>query len=152
VQFPDIVEVGTVTVFTHRIDSFLDELAGVDFINLDIQGAELEALKGASLILNQIKWIYTEVNRSEVYKDCAKIWEIDEFLGAQGFKRIATCWSHRDDWGDALYAREYPLFQSSVFALIVFRDTLMTECRYFMHHLKLLVINLTSRLPSKFRH
>jgi FkbM family methyltransferase len=136
-HFPDIIEVGTFTVLTKRIDSFRDDLAGVDFINLDIQGAELEALKGAGKILEQIKWVYTEVNKSEVYKGCAKVWELDAFLSEKGFKRIATRWSHGEDWGDALYARSYPIFQSCLFALWGFRDTSVTRVRYFLHSIKL---------------
>ena len=136
-NFPDIVETGTIKVKTWRIDELSPELLGVDFINLDIQGAELEAIKGAENILNQIKWIYTEVNRSDVYLGCAKIWEIDEFLKGFGFNRIATRWSFRDDFGDALYSKDKHLLQSSTFHFFELINTLGTAVRYFLHGLKL---------------
>lgn len=76
-------------------------LEGYDCLNLDIQGAELKALKGADL--TGIKWIYTEVNTEEVYRNCAKLWEIDDYL--TGFERIETNIT-RYGWGDALYKRK----------------------------------------------
>lgn len=77
-----------------------------DFLNLDIQGVELEALQGIGVYFEKIKWIYTEVNKSEVYKNCALIDDIDAFLKMEGFKRVATRWVKKQGWGDALYVRE----------------------------------------------
>ena len=48
-----------------------------NFLNLDIQGAELLALRGIEDNLKFIDYIYTEVNTGEVYKNCAKVYEID---------------------------------------------------------------------------
>jgi len=76
-----------------------------DFINLDIQGAELKALKGADKILPYIKAIYTEVSTKELYKNCVLLPELDEFLAKNGFKRIIISMTH-NYWGDALYIRE----------------------------------------------
>ena len=42
-------------------------------MNLDIQEAELLALKGSDKILNYIDAIYTEVNLDEIYLNCAKL-------------------------------------------------------------------------------
>ena len=108
----------------------------VDFINLDIQGAELEAIKGAEKILTQIKWIYTEVNKADVYVGCAKVWEIDEYLKRFGFTRIATRWSFRDDFGDALYSKEKHFSQSLIFQVYGLLSTLYTALRYLIHGLK----------------
>ena len=76
-----------------------------DFINLDIQGAELKALKGADKILPHIKAIYTEVSTKELYKNCVLLPELDEFLEKNGFKRIIISMTH-NYWGDALYIKE----------------------------------------------
>ena len=77
-----------------------------DFINIDIQGAELKALKGATKILPHIKAIYAEVNEKELYKGCGLMHEIDNYLEGYGFKRIATKMLDYG-WGDALYVRSY---------------------------------------------
>ena len=34
----------------------------------------------------------TEVNRDEVYKDCAKVEQSDQFLDDYGFIRVETSW------------------------------------------------------------
>ena len=77
---------------------------GFNFINLDIQGAELKALHGMEAWLGGIDYIYTEVNQEYVYEGCALIGEIDEYLAKFGFKRVETVW-HANAWGDAFYIR-----------------------------------------------
>lgn len=78
--------------------------ADYDFLNLDIQGAELLALKGFSKNLSKFKYIYTEVNEDSVYKDCPLITEIDDFLAAFKFKRVETQMTEFK-WGDAFYIK-----------------------------------------------
>lgn len=76
-----------------------------DFLNIDLQGAELKALKGMGNLLHQFKWAYLEVNKEELYKGCALVGEIDEYLSGFGFKRVETKWCGNTGWGDALYIR-----------------------------------------------
>ena len=42
----------------------------VNFLNLDIQGAELKALKSLQDYLHKVDYIYTEVNVDYLYVDC----------------------------------------------------------------------------------
>jgi FkbM family methyltransferase len=105
-NYPTVKFIESIQVTTTRLDDLFEVPLPFNFINLDIQGAELEALKGLELILHEVNWIYTEVNRKEVYVGCATIDELDNYLGPQGFNRIATRWVFRKDWGDALYVRE----------------------------------------------
>jgi len=77
-----------------------------DFINIDIQGAELKALKGAERILPHIKAIYAEVNEKMLYEGAALLPELDEYLAAFNFKRVITNMT-RHGWGDALYIKNY---------------------------------------------
>jgi hypothetical protein len=72
---------------------------------LDIQGAELKALKGMEEYLSKIDYIYTEVNSDYVYKDCALIGEVDEYLEKFGLKRVETQIYTEYRWGDAFYIR-----------------------------------------------
>lgn len=135
-SFPEMVEINSREVITTKIDSILSENDQIDFINLDIQGSELEALKGAVKTLAKVQWIYTEVNRKETYKCCPMIQEIDIFLKHQGFSRAATRWSFNDDWGDALYVRNHEIFQSSRFMIKEFVATKLLQVRYGLHDLK----------------
>ena len=87
--------------------SFLDkyDCEGYNFISLDVQGYELEVLKGASKTLENIDAVLCEVNRAEVYKDNAFIEQIDEFLSKYNMERLDTSWDG-DLWGDAFYMRK----------------------------------------------
>ena len=105
-SYPHITYTNHIMMKTTTIDTLLKN-AGVSadkfqLWNLDIQGVELLALRGGIDALAGVKAIYTEVNTQEVYKGCALIEEIDEFLVARGFTRVLT---HLVDegWGDAIY-------------------------------------------------
>lgn len=76
-----------------------------NFLNLDIQGTELKALKGMENYLTKVDYIYTEVNSDYVYKDCSLIGEIDDYLSQFGFKRVETVWYPECQWGDAFYIK-----------------------------------------------
>lgn len=93
---------------TTTIDTFLKthklNPANYDFWNFDIQGAELKALKGAEDAIRYARAIYLEVNVEEVYKGCALMTEIDDYLASKGFKRALTRLVQQG-WGDALYVR-----------------------------------------------
>jgi FkbM family methyltransferase len=75
-----------------------------NFLNFDIQGAELKALKGMEEYLQNVDYLYTEVNNDYVYKDCALVSEIDEYLRQFGLVRVETKWTEFK-WGDAFYIR-----------------------------------------------
>ena len=77
-----------------------------NFLNLDIQGVELKALKGMESYLDKVDYIYTEVNSDYVYKNCALITEIDEYLLPFGLHRVETQWCGDCKWGDAFYIRK----------------------------------------------
>jgi FkbM family methyltransferase len=76
-----------------------------NFLNLDIQGVELKALKGMEEYLLKVDYIYTEVNSDYVYKNCALVEEIDEYLKKFGLERVETFWTD-SKWGDAFYIRK----------------------------------------------
>ena len=79
----------------------------VDFLSIDVQGYELEVLKGAEKLLNQVKYVITEVNKTEQYKGCVLIDELDDYLNRFGFLRMETEWWGGDgDWGDAFYIKD----------------------------------------------
>lgn len=77
-----------------------------NFLNLDIQGAELKALKGMEPYLHKVDYIYSEVNSDYVYKNCALVGEIDEYLLMFGLHRVETVWWGECRWGDAFYIRK----------------------------------------------
>ena len=104
-SYPDINFDDNFIVKTRKLDSVIPKTAKIDFVNLDIQGAELRALQGFTESLPQVKWIYSEVNSKSVYEGCAMVEEMDEFLGNSVFRRVTVRWWKKDGWGDALYVR-----------------------------------------------
>ena len=106
VQYPGIKFTGTeqVEVITLN-DYFNDKVFNYNLLTLDVQGYELEVLKGSTNILNNVDYILCEVNRAELYQGCPMVEEIDSFLTNYGFKREITSWDGYT-WGDALYIKE----------------------------------------------
>jgi FkbM family methyltransferase len=135
-SYPEFIEINEREVITSTLDSLEEIPRGIDFMNLDVQGAELEALKGASSILEEIQWIYTEVNRNYVYKSCPLVEEVDEFLKTKGFKRVATRWSFGEHWGDALYGRKPYLKARLQFLFSEKASNILLKIRYTIHDLK----------------
>ena len=101
--YPEISVIKTIPKITQRIDEILPSGYIPEFLNLDIQGAEKEALIGCGDLLRDVKYIYSEVNKVSVYRNCTIVWDLDEYLSNFGFRRILTSWYENDGWGDALY-------------------------------------------------
>lgn len=97
VKFPFIEKVEV-----HLLDEY--DCKDYNFINMDVQGYELEVLKGGKKVLEQIDYVYCEVNRDEVYEKNAYVDELDEFLFSYDMERVETNWAG-DIWGDALYIK-----------------------------------------------
>ncbi|MDH5300719.1 MAG: FkbM family methyltransferase [Gammaproteobacteria bacterium] len=108
--YPGIVETNKIVVPATTIDALFSDnsLPEKDFniINIDIQGAELLALRGGTGVLKNIDAINTEVNYDELYAGCAVISQLDEFLESEGFTRVHTTTPFHPSWGDALYIRK----------------------------------------------
>tara|TARA_Y100000296_G_scaffold57589_1_gene66108 strand:- start:1260 stop:1901 length:642 start_codon:yes stop_codon:yes gene_type:complete len=108
IEHPAITFSKTETIQVEPLDEFLASknirALPYNFLNVDVQGYELEVLKGASKTLGCIHMMVIEVNRDEMYKNCPMINEIDEFLESYGFERVRTYWQS-ESWGDALYVK-----------------------------------------------
>lgn len=101
---PAIAFEGAISMQSVRLDEVLEQPIAWELINLDVQGAELHALRGLGTLIQHAHWIYTEVNEEEVYAGCPLLSDIDQWLGLRGFLRVDTAMT-RFGWGDALYAR-----------------------------------------------
>jgi FkbM family methyltransferase len=104
-QYPHITFDHTEEVYMFRLDDIEIEKENYNFLNIDVQGYELEVLKGSVDILKNIDYIISEVNRDEVYENCAKVEELDQFLNQFNFERNETNWMG-GIWGDAFYIKK----------------------------------------------
>lgn len=93
----------TTTIDTIMADSNI--VGDVDLLSMDIQGAELLALKGATQTLQRTKAIIMEYNEVEVYVGCGVITEVDDYLAPFGFKRVETGRYKDHPWGDTLFVK-----------------------------------------------
>lgn len=121
-QSSSVLEFGTHSVvspeveFTHDLQlrtSTIDTIAAqyeipdtVNFMNLDIQGAELLALKGGERFLEHVDYIYTEINVDELYVGCVRLYQLSDWLGKLGFSLKEKVMAGDAGWGDGLYIRE----------------------------------------------
>ena len=104
-QHPEVLfDDGQTVIDIDRIDNMLEDIIPYNFMNVDVQGYELEVFKGAGEFLDLIDFIMTEVNREEVYENCCQVEEIDEYLAKYKFKRVESKW--HGCWGDAFYIKD----------------------------------------------
>lgn len=101
-QYTDILFDEKETVEVNLLDNY--ETDNCNFLNMDVQGYELEVLKGGIKTLENIDYVYCEVNRDEVYENNAYIEDIDKFLSDLNFERVVVEWTG-ETWGDALYIK-----------------------------------------------
>jgi FkbM family methyltransferase len=107
-EYPNIREIDHIEIQTKTLKKIYDEhnldYNKFNFMKLSIKGAELNALKGAENILENIDFIYTEINTKELFKNCAQVNDIDNYLKKFNFKRIKTQMTLHG-WGDAFYSK-----------------------------------------------
>ena len=123
--FPTVHYVDKIKVVSKRFDTLVVE-EGIDvseynFLNVDIQGADLNAIMSFGENIKSMDFIYSEFNTVEVYEGCHLIGEMDEYLKSKGFTRTLTHEYQMDGanetmtpigagripghWGDALYVK-----------------------------------------------
>jgi FkbM family methyltransferase len=121
-EFPHIAFKKELTVPTITIDQWAkdNKVDHVDLLYLDIQGAELSAMKGAPEIMKTVKVILTEVCFRELYDAAPGYEEIKTWLEGQGFRMIGGNFnplsplksvhqrgvSGDTTYGDAIFVRE----------------------------------------------
>ncbi len=78
---------GVETVAVTTLAEFVatEGLPRIDLLKLDLQGYELEALRGMGSLIESVKLIYAEVNFLRAYQICCLFDEIDRYLQEHGF-------------------------------------------------------------------
>ncbi len=116
---PNIYYVKGLKLQTTRLDDWITDnkmsrkSESWNFLNMDLQGAELRALQGMGTYLDHVDYIYCEVNREKVYEGCALLEELDLWLKGKGFKRVELfLWP--SNYGEAFYVREKSDKEASV--------------------------------------
>jgi len=94
-----------INVATRRIESIINSLGAKlgdnSILVLDVQGAELLALRGVGQYLADFKLVEVEVSSEKIYEGGALFQEVGSFMNAGGFKRLTEVPWH----GDVVYER-----------------------------------------------
>lgn len=104
VQYPDIVFNEKEIVKMKKLDNIGLDLSKYNLINIDVQGYELEVFKGGTNTLNYIDYIFCEINRDDVYENCAKVDELIKFLYKYNFDLVEINWAGYT-WGDGFFIK-----------------------------------------------
>jgi FkbM family methyltransferase len=88
--WPEVTYVGQRRLVARRLDRLIEEhqvpLEKYPALVLDVQGAELRVLEGATTILPAFSWIQMPVADFDAYRGAPTLSEIASFLERQGFK------------------------------------------------------------------
>lgn len=107
IQHPEIIFNKVCKVNTITLSDWLkqENINQIDFLWLDLQGAELVVLKESERVLEKVKVIYTEVSLMENYKNAPLYSELKNYLVSQGFivKKEFLPWQ---DMGNVLFVKK----------------------------------------------
>jgi FkbM family methyltransferase len=129
---------------TKRLDD-IPEVAGTDFLKLDVQGAELMILKGGEKLLDDVLVVHAEVEFVQLYKDQPLFGDVDTYLRSKGFTfhkftgitgRAFKPLIWKGDvysnlsqglWSDAVYVRDFMKFDQVPTAKLLKLATILHE-------------------------
>jgi len=104
-----------INVETSTLNSFLqkEKIKSVDFVHMDVQGAELKVLKGAKDKISSIKSIWLEVSDIELYKNQPLTNQIEKFMSENNFHLIKS--DFLGQFGDQFYLNKKYFYTFSLF-------------------------------------
>ncbi len=97
---------------TNTLDNFceMNNIKHIDILKLDVQGSELDVLRGSQLFLSESKigLIYVEWQVVPLYEDHPRYFKLGEYLGKYGYEffnlyNINEATSGQLRWGDSIY-------------------------------------------------
>lgn len=91
---------------TDRMDQFCRErsITNVDFMHIDVQGAELKVLQGAGDLLQKTRAIWMEVEAVELYKGQPLKSDVEQFMKTHNFQCVLD--TVNEIAGDQLYVNQ----------------------------------------------
>jgi FkbM family methyltransferase len=85
--FPGTEEVGTADVVAGPLDAYVarDRIAAPAMLKIDMEGFELEVLRGSGSLLAEFQYVYVEASFEALYEGQALISDVAAFLEGRGF-------------------------------------------------------------------
>jgi len=91
------------------LDENRDFTSAMDFLIIDTQGAEAEAIEGLGDRISQFKYIFSEVSTIELYKKSTLFKNYIKLLDSKNFELLCSYVNTTTGWGDALFVRKHVL-------------------------------------------
>lgn len=98
---PDTVVVQTIELDSTTVDAL--GFKGVNMMNIDVEGAGLDVLKGSVHTLEAVDILYLEVQTDNVYDGAPQLSEVQAWL--TDFDLVELGMVENQGWGDALFLR-----------------------------------------------
>jgi FkbM family methyltransferase len=108
-----LTEIEAIPLELHRLDDFVSKnaLPKPDLIKIDVQGFELEVLRGATRVLGFTKGVIAEVSFREFYKGQCRFDQLVSFLAENGLfvsaLGLRTALGKAMNQTDVLFLRDY---------------------------------------------
>jgi FkbM family methyltransferase len=107
IAFPEVSTTSQISLTTVKMDDIpiIAKLNNITLLVLDIQGAELEALKGAEKTLAKVSYVFTEVSILALYKNQPTFSELHTYLEVRGFSLLEFEVNDKTGHGNALFGK-----------------------------------------------
>ncbi len=100
-EFKESITIETETLANFCVDN---KIESIDFIHMDVQGAELMVLEGAGKMISNVNSIWLEVEKIALYEGQALKDDIEKFLYKNNFKLVLNKVNHIA--GDQFWVQE----------------------------------------------
>jgi len=76
-----------IIVKTNTLNNFMkaEQIKEIDLLKIDVQGADLDVLKGLEDNIYNVKTIFTEVSFKKIYENSSTFFEVFDYLNNKGF-------------------------------------------------------------------
>lgn len=104
--FPGTGEVETTDVRVAPLDTFVadGDIISPAMLKLDVQGYELDALRGCESLLGRFKWVYCECSFVELYSGQKLAADVIDWLSKREFQLMGMYNPSYDQYGKAIQA------------------------------------------------
>jgi hypothetical protein len=141
-----VLELRHPKLISKKIDlttSVLDELPSTDLLVVDVQGAELDVLKGGEFFLAHCKYLFIEVSLSDIYYNSTPtLTDIEKYLNSLGFVlKLKILHGHNGLEGNCLFLNR---------ELVSNFEKMKLECYQLFRSCLLKTRFLRSKLHRKF--
>lgn len=140
-RYPEIKFNQSICLTTTRLDKIFNSKSMPDFVNIDIEGAEYAAIESLGDLIENIKYIYVEVNK-KYWGENPDFRQISRLLSRKGFYRMGIKWYWDAGFGDAVFSKERP---SPATRIAIFSYLAKWNLKRFKNNLKITYYKFLSK-------